>query len=149
MVNLSKKQIAKEKLIKIFQLFYEIINKAEDSDDFFILIKDILSPPEQMMVAKRIAIIYLLMKGVDQSSIAEYLLTSRATVAKFSLLFYNKETQLISIIGELLGKEKISHFLEDLFADLLIQPGIKIGHWQRYWDHKKRQNQRKMIDINA
>ncbi len=146
MVNLSKAPVDEKKLIKLYQLMFEIVNKAEDEEDFLELIKDILSPPEQLMVAKRIAIIYLLIKGVEQSSIAQYLKSSRATVAKFSLLFYDKETKLIAIIGGLLNKEKISHFFEDLFADIFIQPGLKIGHWQSYWDYKRRQKERKMID---
>jgi|SRR3989344_4958820 len=146
MVNLTKKYVDEKKLIKINQLMFEILNKADDKDDFFEVIKDILSPPEQLMVAKRIAIIYLLLKGVDHSTIAKYLKSSRATVAKFSLLFYDKETKLIGIIGELLNKETISHFFEDLFADIFIQPGLKIGHWQSYWDHKRRQKERTMID---
>lgn len=146
MVNLSKIPVDQNKLSKLYHLLFEIVNTVGDKDDFLGLIKDILSPSEQLMIAKRIAIIYLLMKGVDQSAIAEYLKTSRATVAKFSLLFYDKETQLIAIISELLSKEKISHFLEDLFADLFIRPGIKIGHWQMYWDHKRKQTERKMID---
>ena len=125
---------------------FEILNKADDKDDFLGIIKDILSPPEQLMVAKRTSIIYLLLKGVDHTSIAKYLKSSRATVAKFSLLFYDKETKLIGIIGELLDKESISHFFEDLFADIFIQPGLKIGHWQMHWDHKRRQKERKMID---
>lgn len=146
MVNLSKIRIDDKKLVKVYQLMFEILNKADDKDDFLGIIKDILSPPEQLMVAKRIAIIYLLIKGVDHTSISKYLKSSRATVAKFSLLFYDKESKLIGVIGELLNQEKIGHFFEDLFADIFIQPGLKIGHWQSYWDHKRRQKERKMID---
>jgi len=146
MVNLSKIQIDEEKLIKVYQLMFEILNEADDKDDFLGIIKDILSPPEQLMVAKRIAIIYLLLKGVDHTTIAEYLKSSRATVAKFSLLFYDKETKLVGIIGELLNNESINHFFEDLFADIFISPGLKIGHWQMHWDHKRRQKERTMID---
>lgn len=146
MVNLTKKYVDEKKLIKINQLMFEILNEADDKDDFLEVIKDIISPPEQLMIAKRIAIIYLLLKSVDHSTIANYLKSSRATVAKFSLLFYNKESRLISIIGQLLNKESINNFFEDLFADLLIHPGLKIGHWQMYWDHKRRQTERKMID---
>src|SRR3989339_746369 len=146
MVNLSKKYIDEKKLVKINQLMFEILNKADDKDSFLSIIKDILSPPEQLMVAKRIAIIYLLLKGVDHTTIAEYLKSSRATVAKFSLLFYDKETKLVGIIGELLNNESINHFFEDLFADIFISPGLKIGHWQMHWDHKRRQKERTMID---
>lgn len=146
MVNLSKIQIDDRKLVKVYQLMFEILNEADDKDDFLGIIKDILSPPEQLMVAKRIAIIYLLLKGIDHTAIARYLKSSRATVAKFSLLFYDKESKLISVIGKLLNQEKISNFFEDLFADIFIKPGLKIGHWQMHWDHKRRQSERKMID---
>lgn len=146
MVNLSKIQIDDKKLVKVYQLMFEILNESDNKDDFLGIIKDILSPPEQLMVAKRIAIIYLLLKGVDHTTIAKYLKSSRATVAKFSLLFYDKETKLIGIIGELLNKEDISHFFEDLFEDIFIKPGLKIGHWQMHWDHKRRQTEREMID---
>ncbi|KKP61562.1 MAG: hypothetical protein US48_C0011G0005 [Candidatus Levybacteria bacterium GW2011_GWA2_37_36] len=146
MVNLSKTQIDDKKLVKVYQLMFEILNKADDKDDFLGIIKDILSPPEQLMVAKRIAIVYLLLKGVDHTTIAKYLKSSRATVAKFSLLFYDKESRLIGVIGELLNQEKISNFFEDLFADIFIKPGLKIGHWQMHWNHKRRQKERTMID---
>ena len=71
MVNLTKKMLMRKKLVKINQLMFEILNKADDKDDFLGIIKDILSPPEQLMVAKRIAIIYLLLKGVDHTTIAK------------------------------------------------------------------------------
>lgn len=147
MVHLSKKGSTDKELLKLYGLFFEILNKADDKDDFFELIKDILSPLEQIMVAKRIAIIYLLTKNVQQIDIAEYLKTSRATVAKFSLLFYEKEAKIIRILKEIVSREKIHNFLEDLFADLFIQPGFKIGHYKMAWEHKKRQAERKMIDV--
>lgn len=147
MVNISKRPVDKNKLLKLYRLFFEVIDKAEDQEEFLELIQDVLSPVEQIMIAKRIAIIYLLMKQVNQISIGEYIKVSQATVSKFNLLFFEKKTRLIKIIQSITKKEKIGHFLEDLFADLFIQPGIKIGHWQSYWDHKKRQRERKMIDI--
>lgn len=146
MVNLTKKYVGEKKIIKVNQLMFEILNKARDKEDFLAIIKDILSPPEQLMVARRISIIYLLLKGIDQTSISRYLKCSRATVAKFSLLFYNKKSKVISVINELLSQKKISHFFEDLFADIFIQPGLKIGHWQMYWEHKRKQTERDMID---
>ncbi len=147
MVHLSPRPVQKNKLIKLYQLLFEITNSTNDQEEFIDLIKDILSPSEQIMVAKRIAIIYLLIKGLEQVVIAEYLCVSRATVAKFCLLFAEKESRIILIIKSILRKEKISHFFEDLFNDLFTQPGIKIGHWKNYWEHKKRKQERKMIDV--
>ena len=147
MVNISKRPVDEKKLFKLYQLLFEVINNVDNKDDFFELIKDILTPVEQIMIAKRVAIIYLLIKHVEQVVIAEHIKVSRATVAKFNLLFYEKKTRLIKIIESFLKNEKIGHFFEDLFADIFIQPGLKIGHWQSYWDHKRRQNERKMIDV--
>jgi len=147
MVNISKRPVDEKKLFKLYQLLFEVINNVEDKDEFFELIKDVLTPVEQIMIAKRIAIIYLLTKHVEQVAIAEYIKVSRATVSKFNLLFYEKKTRLIKIIESFLKNEKIGHFFEDLFADIFIQPGLKIGHWQSYWDHKRRQEERKMVDV--
>lgn len=146
MVHLSRFPVDGDKFSKIYRLLFEVINSTEDKNDFLELIKDIFSPPEQLMVAKRIAIIYLLTKKVDHTTIAKYVKVSRSTVAKFSLLFFGKKTRLIKTIESLLKKEKISHFFENLFTDLFIQPGIKIGHYKRAWEHKKRLKEQRMID---
>jgi len=146
MVHLSRFPVDNKKLVKVFNLLFEIINHTNGQNEFFILIKDIISPSEQIMIAKRIAIIYLLMKRVNSGDIAEYLKVSRSTISKFSLLFYEKDTVLITTIKQLLKKENISNFFDDLFSDLFIQPGIKIGHWQQHWEHKKRQINREMLD---
>jgi len=111
------------------------------------LIQDILTPVEQIMIAKRIAIIYLLTKHVEQVVIADNIKVSRATVGKFNLLFYKKKTRLIKIIESFLNNEKIGHFFEDLFADIFIHPGIYIGHHKLKWEHEKRKEERKMIDV--
>jgi len=57
MVHLSSYPLEKEKLLKLYRLFFEIIVKSGSRDNFIIVMNDILSPPEQIMIAKRIAII--------------------------------------------------------------------------------------------
>ncbi|PIP63641.1 hypothetical protein COW97_01460 [Candidatus Roizmanbacteria bacterium CG22_combo_CG10-13_8_21_14_all_34_12] len=147
MVNISKRPVDEEKLCKLYQLFFEVVNNTEDKDEFMELIQDILTPVEQIMIAKRIAIIYLLTKHVEQVVIADNIKVSRATVGKFNLLFYKKKTRLIKIIESFLNNEKIGHFFEDLFADIFIHPGIYIGHHKLKWEHEKRKEERKMIDV--
>jgi len=148
MVNISKRPIDEKKLFKIYQLFFRVIDQANDKEEFFQLIQDIFSPSEQIMIAKRIGIIYLLIKNIDKPTIANYLKVSIATIDKYYYLYYKKKTNLISIIESFLQDEKINHFFEDLFADVFIHPGIYIGHHKLNWEHKKRQEERKMIDIS-
>ncbi len=147
MVRLSKQPVNKEKLEKVYKLLYEILRKAKNENEFLSLTKDLLSPTEQLMIAKRIAIIYLILKNVDTESICDYLKVSRGTVAKFKwIIEEKKDSQLPKIIKSILKKEKISHFFEDLFANLLLQPGLRIGHMKQYIQHKIRQQEREMID---
>ncbi len=147
MVHISKHPLKQDVFTKMYQLFFEIINRTYDKDSFLLIMKDILSPPEQIMVAKRIAIIYLITKGANTQTISGYLKVSKSTVSKYALLFYKKETKTIEIIKSLLGKEKVINLLEDTFTDIFIQPGIKIGHWDSYWRHKKKQKERKMLNV--
>jgi Trp operon repressor len=148
MVNISKRPVDEKKLFKIYQLFYKIIDQADNKDEFFQLIQEILSPTEQIMIAKRIGVIYLLIKNINKSAITTYLKVSMATVDKYYFLYYKKKTKLILIIESFLNDERISNFFEDLFADIFIKPGVYIGHHQLNWEHKKRQEERKMIDIS-
>ena len=99
------------------------------------------------MLAKSIAIIYLLTKGLTPTIISDYLKVSRATIAKFSLLFYQKETKSIQMLKSMITKGKVLGFIEDMFSELYIQPGLKIGHHQLKYEHKKRKFERITLDI--
>lgn len=146
MVNISKRPVDEKKLFKLYQLFFEVVESAGDRDGFLELIQDILTPIEQVMIAKRIAIIYLLLKNVDQKDIVEYVKVSRSTVSKFKLLFYQKNSKLIRIIESLLKNEKISHFFEDIFADLFTRVGYYHDK-QLEWQRERRKEEKKMIDV--
>lgn len=146
MVNISKRVIDEQKLFKVYQLFFKIIKQANDQKEFFQLIQDILSPSEQIMIAKRIGVIYLLIKNIDKPTITKYLKVSMATVDKYYFLYYKKKTKLILIIESFLTNEKIGHFFEDLFADLFTHVGYYHDK-QLEWQREKRKEERKMIDV--
>lgn len=145
MTRISKRKIPDKYLIKIYQLFFEVIARPSSKDNFLLLLDDIFSPTEKIMLAKRIGIIYLIIKKVDQRTIADILKVSTSTVSKFALIFNEKQSQLISLINTMLNKEKILNFMDDLLSDFFIQPGFKIGHYQSYLDHKRRQEERKIL----
>lgn len=124
-------------LLKIYQLFFEIIDRSDTQHSFYEILDDILYPTEKIMIAKRVAIVYLLLKGISQDNIAESLKVSTGTVSRFSILFSKKETKIMELLKHMITKEKALAFLENTFTDLLIQPGIKRGHWKLYWEHKR------------
>ncbi len=136
-------------MAKTFKLLYEILKKAKTEEEFLQLTKDLLSTTEQIMIAKRIALIYLIIKKADTEGICKYLKVSRATVAKYRWLTEKKKnSKLKKIINDILKKEKILHFFEDIFADFFIQAGIKKGHWNLKIEHEKRKKREKCWMFN-
>lgn len=145
MARISKKPIDDNILIKIYRLFYEIFSRYENQEDFLTILDDILSPTEKIMIAKRIGIIYLLVKKTDYRDIMEVLKVSSATVVFYATTFYKRNSRVVNLINNMLKKEKVLNFLDDLFADLMIHPGVYKDHWQMYWDHKRKQQERKTL----
>jgi len=141
-MRISKNKLNEEILLKVYQLFFEVVSRFDTKDSFFDIIDDILYPTEKIMIAKRVAIIYLLIKNISQDAIAKTLKVSTGTVSRYAILFNDKETKIIKLLKTMITKEKVLDFLEDTFADLFIQPGIKKGHWELYWEHKKRKEQK-------
>lgn len=145
MTRVSKKYIKEEIISKLYRLFFEIFSRSDDQQSFLLIIDEILSPSEKIMIAKRFGIIYLLIKGVDFRSIADTLKVSTATVLFYSSTYKDKRVQTTEIIEQMLKKEKVLNFLDDLFVDLTIHPGIYIGHHQLKWEHEKRKESRKIL----
>ena len=133
--------IIKEKvLIGIYRLFFEVISKGKNKQDFFCILDEIISPSEKLMLAKRVAVIYLLTKNTGVREIVDTLKVSTATVAKYVLLFSNKESRLNQILKTILNSREMRNYLLDIFSELFIQPGIKKGHWELHQKYKNDKN---------
>ena len=145
MSRVSKRPLDERLLSKIYRLFYEVFSRNKNQDDFLLIIDDILSPTEKIMLSKRLAMIYLLIKKVDYRTISETLKVSTATVLFYSAVFKEKQTRIVNLIKQMLKKEKVLGFLEDVFADLMIHPGIYIGHHKLKWEHEKKKEERKTL----
>lgn len=145
MPRVSKTPVSNELLSKTFRLFYEVFSSNSDQDDFLLMIDDLLSPSEKIMLSKRLAIIYLLIKGVNYRDIMKTLKVSSSTVVFYASTFLKRSSKVRSIIESMLKKEKVLNFLDDFFADIMIHPGIYKGDWQIYWDHKRKQENRKIL----
>ena len=142
MVNISRRQLPEELLEKIYELFFQIFNKFETKQSFSTLMDDFFTPKEKILLAKRITIIYLLIKKIEQKNIADFLKVSTSTVCKYALLLESKDSEMVKIMEDIIKKEKIFDFIDNLLADFLIQPGLKIGHWDLYWQHKRKKERK-------
>ncbi len=112
MVNISKRKLSEDKLLKMYQLFFQVFIHAYSKDSFMSLIRDIFTPSEQIMIIKRITILYLLLENIDQRSISNTLKVSTTTVAKYAVFYVNKDIHIVKLIKSILKKEKMTSFLK-------------------------------------
>lgn len=134
MVQISRFKLNDETLEKLFTLFFEVVGKKSNKDEFINTISDILSPVEKIMIAKRIAIIYLLLQNIDHRAICLTLKVSTATVAKFALLT-SKSSGVIQTFNRILKNMKIELFLLEMF-NALFPPGMPGVNWKSAWKRK-------------
>lgn len=132
-------------LEKLFKLFFEVVGNTHNINEFELVLSDILSPVERIMIAKRIAIIYLLTKKIDYIIICDVLKVSPSTVAKFSFLS-EKSQGVIPILKRIVSSEKIGQFLEE-FLLTILGPGVPGVNWRDAWRDKLDLERRKETGI--
>jgi len=109
MAHVSKKKINNKVLNKIDKQLIDFFkNKKYD----FVFLSDLLTKTERLMLAKRLAIMVLLKKGLSSYEISAMLKVSSSTVMRFSCRLEGKEFKKI--------KNKISNNMADDFIDYLL-----------------------------
>ncbi|OGK12005.1 hypothetical protein A2954_00285 [Candidatus Roizmanbacteria bacterium RIFCSPLOWO2_01_FULL_37_12] len=134
MARISKLKLKPEILEKLFSLFFEIVGKKNKKEEFQKVIKELLSPVERVMVAKRIAIIYLLLKEIDYLVIEDVLKVSSATIARYKFII-EKSDGIVPSFKKILLNDKILLFLNEFF-DTLFPPGTYGTNWKSAWQRK-------------
>jgi len=134
MPPLSQFKIDDDVLEKLFKLFFEVIGRNHQQEQFEEIIKDIFSPVERIMIAKRVAVIYLLMKNIDYLTICQTIKVSSATVSKFSFLM-TKSVGIVPVLSKILKNEKIEGFFEEIIS-IVRAPGVPGVNWSQAWKNK-------------
>ena len=132
MTRISKYRVEDKVLKKLYFLMFEIISNMDEEERFKGIMNELLSPTEKIMIAKRVAIIYLLMKNVDYLIISDVLKVSSTTIAKFHMIMIDGK-EIKSILEGLIGNEKIKDFFEELF---FREPGTYGVNWKSAWRQK-------------
>lgn len=147
MVHISGAKLRPESIAQVNSLLYKIIGTSRSEKEFQALFTEIFSKKEQILIAKRVVIMYLLIKEIPQRDIAHALRVSIATVTKYSTFLKDRETPLTKTMTKQLKNEAVMNLLEDIFFNILVQPGIKRGHWAQYWGHEKTKQRQKTSGI--
>ncbi len=134
MVRISYLKIKRDDYEKIFSIFYKVLGETEDKNEFNKILFDLLTPAERIMLIKRIAIIYLLMKEIHYQTVCEVLKVSNTTVSKYKLLMERSEG-IVPALKSMVKQEKVWLFFEDIFSQIFYpgRPGI---NWKAAWEAK-------------
>lgn len=143
MTRISKYRLENKVLEKLYKLMFEIISNMDEEERFTGIINELLSSTEKIMIAKRVAIIYLLIKKIDYFVISDVLKVSSTTIAKFHSIM-EKGEEIKSILEGIIGNEKIKDFFEELFFH---EPGTYGVNWTSAWQQKFEIERKKLRGI--
>jgi Trp operon repressor len=119
---------------QIFDTFIESFSSLSSTKQATDFLYDLLSPVEQVMLGKRLAIAYMLMKNYSQRDIANILKVSQATVVKVNASL-KTGAGYRTIISHMLKKEKVVAFFDKIEEKLdhLLPP--KGANWSTHYKH--------------
>jgi len=134
MIRISYLQIKAQDYEKIFSIFYKVLGETENKEEFNKILFDLLTPAERIMLIKRIAIIYLLLKEIDYRMICKALKVSNTTVNKYKLSLERSEG-IVPVLKNMVKHEKVWLFFEEIFSQIFYpgRPGI---NWTAAWEMK-------------
>lgn len=141
MTQVSKRYISPDVQERMFEVFINAVSKAKYRSDVENFLTDLLSPTERIMLAKRLAIAYLLVKkSWTYREISKILKVSLTTVQRVSLTLNVQGNGYRKIVGSLLRDEKIENFMNKV-ADAItaIPPGGRDWkQWRKEREAEKR-----------
>lgn len=120
MSRVSKKVVNRQIEEQMFETLWEAVSLVKTKEDVKLFLSDLLSPVERIMVAKRLAIAVLLLKGRDYETIINALRVSNETISKIALILRENSGYKIAV-NKLLRSEAGREFwqgIEDLIYRL-------------------------------
>lgn len=146
MAQVSRNILSKKVEQRIYEIFVEVIASVDKPEEIEYFLNDLLSPTEKVMLGKRLAIAYLLLKSYDQRSICNILKVSLSTVSRVSNNLQIKGQGYKGVINKVFAKEKLTQTLEKLdsfLADLIPpRPGSNWSRVKKEYYEGKRRNQK-------
>lgn len=144
MAQVSRRFLKKDVEERIADLFRESLTRLETKGKAALFLDDLLSNTEKIMLAKRLSIAFMLMKGYSYDIINEVLKVSDQTIwnVKKSLELRGKGYK--AVIETIIKSEQWIKFWQDLdhFLNQIIPPG-KGTNWKevrrKQWEARRKQ----------
>ena len=144
MAQVSKRFLHKKVEERILDLFWTSLSSLSTKQKVALFLDDLLTKTEKIMLSKRLAIAFMLMKGNDYPTINDRLKVSDPTIwyVKTSLSLKGKGYKMA--IEQIMNKEKWEKFwhdLDNLFQEIL--PPRYGANWKevrrKQWEKRRQQ----------
>ena len=145
MTQVSKYPISKDVYERIYDVFLRTLVDLKTKEEVDSFLKEFLSPTEQIMLAKRLAIALLLAKGYDYRQTAKILRVSTSTVGAVGILYKygGADGGYKKVINRLLKDEKIEEFWQNAAGKILNLVPDNVSKGQEWVYLKKALRKRK------
>lgn len=143
MAQVSKYPISKDVADRIFEVFIKTLVKIKDKKEAQNFAYDLFSSTEKVMLAKRIAIAFLLMKGYQYREISRLLRVSLTTIGSVNIVLKLGKGGYQTILGKIAREEKLEEFFLNVakkFLSPLVLPNK--GYAWRYLFKEVKESQR-------
>lgn len=132
MAQVSKHPLSPEVEKKLYQVFIDSIKNSRTSSDVVHFLNDLLSSTEKIMLAKRVGIAFLLLRGeLTYEEISRTAKVSYGTIAKIHAVLALQGTGYRKIISGMLKKKAIKNALSE-FVDILTPLPSKGSTWGKW-----------------
>lgn len=122
MAQVSKYPISKEIYDRIFEIFLYTLINIRDKREAEEFTSSLLSPVERIMLAKRLAIAFLLEKGYEYREIQKIIRVSLPTIASVSFVKQYGGEGYKKVVRKIIKEEKINDLLEKSVLKVLDFP---------------------------
>lgn len=133
MVRVSNIKLQEKTLRKLQTRFADSIASVTKPQDASLFLQELLGPEEQLMLAKRLATIYMLAEGVSGYRIGQVLGLSTSTVNHMRDMFHKEA--YVTIVKNYTHVQNHSDFWDDIEVLLRLgMPPMGKGRWK--WLHE-------------
>lgn len=144
MTQISKRYLHKKIAERILDLFWTSFSTLSTKQKVIVFLEALLSPTEKLMLSKRLAIAFMLLKGYGYPIINERLKVSDSTIWNIKLNLSHKGKGYQKTIEQIMNKEKWEKFWQgfDNFFEEILPPRYGTDWRQarrKQWEKRRKQ----------
>lgn len=133
MSQVSKYKLNNKVYEKIFSLFPQFLHRMTKNNQDHLLFDTFFTRTERIVVAKRIAIAFMLVKGYSYNQIVSLIKVSHGTIAKIADSLSTHDQIIIKELERMSANETFIEFLDTIgynLAKLLPPKGANWSKWR-------------------